>query len=137
MVDIDHFKRYNDHYGHLAGDECLRRVAQALSLCAHRAGELVARYGGEEFVILLPATDMTQACETAQRCLDQIMQEALPHVASDSSKLVTLSIGVACLQPSATLDASTLLKAADAAMYRAKSNGRSCYQSAPPLRLGD
>ena len=137
MVDIDHFKRYNDHYGHMAGDECLRRVAQALSLCAHRAGELVARYGGEEFVILLPATDMTQACETAQRCLDQIMQEALPHVASDSSKLVTLSIGVACLQPSATLDASTLLKAADAAMYRAKSNGRSCYQSAPPLRLGD
>ena len=137
MVDIDHFKRYNDHYGHLAGDECLRRVAQALSLCAHRAGELVARYGGEEFVILLPATDMTQACETAQRCLDQIMQEALPHVASDSSKLVTLSIGVACLQPNATLDASTLLKAADAAMYRAKSNGRSCYQIAPPLRLGD
>ena len=65
------------------------------------------------------------------------MQEALPHVASDSSKLVTLSIGVACLQPNATLDASTLLKAADAAMYRAKSNGRSCYQIAPPLRLGD
>ena len=130
MVDIDHFKRYNDHYGHLAGDECLRRVAHALSLCAHRAGELVARYGGEEFVILLPASDMTQACETAQRCLDQIMQEALPHDASNSSKLVTLSIGVACLQPKATLDASTLLKAADAAMYRAKSNGRSCYQLA-------
>ena len=137
MVDIDYFKRYNDHYGHLAGDECLRRVAQALSLCAHRAGELVARYGGEEFVILLPASDMTQACETAQRCLDQIMQEALPHGASDSSQLVTLSIGVACLQPNATLDASTLLKAADAAMYRAKSNGRSCYQIAPPLRWGD
>lgn len=132
MVDIDHFKRYNDHYGHLAGDECLRRVAQALSLCAHRAGELVARYGGEEFVILLPASDMTQACETAQRCLDQIMQEALPHGASNSSKLVTLSIGVACLQPNATLDASILLRAADAAMYRAKSNGRSCYQIAQP-----
>ncbi len=67
MVDIDHFKRFNDHYGHVAGDECLRQVAQLLHRCARRAGELVARYGGEEFVVLLPGAEVSQAEELAQR----------------------------------------------------------------------
>jgi diguanylate cyclase (GGDEF)-like protein len=127
MVDIDHFKRYNDHYGHLAGDECLRRVAADLGQCVRRAGELVARYGGEEFVMLLPGADMAHACETAQKCLDRMREDALPHAASPTCTQVTLSIGVACVQPDATLNASLMLNAADAAMYHAKSSGRAKY----------
>lgn len=129
MVDIDHFKEYNDNYGHLAGDECLRRVAGVLDRCVRRAGELVARYGGEEFVMLLPGADMAHACDTAQKCLDLMQYEAMPHVTSPTQQ-VTFSIGVACLQPDATLDATTVVNAADAAMYRAKSGGRARYEVA-------
>lgn len=130
MVDIDHFKRYNDHYGHLAGDECLRRVAAVLGQCVRRAGELVARYGGEEFVMLLPGADMAHACDTAQKCLELMQDEGLLHASSPTSDWVTLSIGVACLQPDAAQEATTMVNAADAAMYRAKSNGRARYEVA-------
>lgn len=130
MVDIDHFKNYNDRYGHPAGDQCLRRVAAALGQCVRRAGELVARYGGEEFVMLLPNANLTHACETAQNCLDQMLQEAVPHAASPTDKLVTISLGVASIRPDAALDASTLVNAADAAMYRAKSGGRARFEVA-------
>jgi diguanylate cyclase (GGDEF)-like protein len=130
MVDIDHFKSYNDHYGHLAGDECLRKVAQALSQCVRRAGELVARYGGEEFVMLLPGADLTQARETAQKCMEQMRSEALPHAASPTCEQVTLSIGVACVLPDATLEPADMVNAADAAMYRAKSTGRAHFEVA-------
>lgn len=124
MVDIDHFKKYNDHYGHLAGDECLRRVARVLSLCVRRAGEVVARYGGEEFVILLPAADLVHACEVAQQCLNLMWQENIRHAASPNANRVTLSIGIACSQPDETLDLNAMLNASDAAMYRAKTAGR-------------
>ncbi len=124
MVDIDHFKRYNDHYGHLAGDECLRRVAKVLGRCVRRAGEVVARYGGEEFVILLPAADLVHACETAQMCLQWMQQENIQHAASPTADQVTLSIGVACVQPDGMLNPSALINASDAAMYRAKTAGR-------------
>jgi diguanylate cyclase (GGDEF)-like protein len=130
MVDIDHFKNYNDRYGHLAGDQCLRRVATALGQCVRRAGELVARYGGEEFVMLLPNADITHACESAQNCLDRMQEEALPHAASSTANRVTLSIGVASTRPDATMEAATLVNAADAAMYRAKSSGRARYEFA-------
>lgn len=130
MVDIDHFKNYNDRYGHLAGDQCLRRVATALGQCVRRAGELVARYGGEEFVMLLPNADINHACETAQNCLDRMQQEAVPHAASSTASRVTLSVGVASTQPDASMDAFTLVNAADAAMYRAKSGGRARYEVA-------
>ena len=130
MVDIDHFKRYNDHYGHVSGDQCLRRVAEVLSRCVRRAGEMVARYGGEEFVLLLPNADLAHASETAQKCMDLMHSEWVPHVASPTSNQVTLSIGVACLHPEADLDPLTLVNAADAAMYRAKSAGRARYEVA-------
>ena len=130
MVDIDHFKQYNDNYGHVAGDECLRRVARVLDNCVRRAGEMVARYGGEEFVLLLPGADMAHACETAEKCLEQMQSEALPHVASATSAQVTFSIGVACLLPDIALEPSTLVNAADTAMYRAKSGGRARYEVA-------
>lgn len=130
MVDIDHFKQYNDNYGHVAGDECLRRVAGVLDHCVRRAGEMAARYGGEEFVMLLPGADMAHACETAQKCLDLMQKEALPHAASATCSRVTFSIGVACLLPDATLDPTIMVNAADTAMYRAKSGGRARYELA-------
>ena len=130
MIDIDHFKRYNDHYGHLAGDECLRRVGVALNRCVRRAGEMVARFGEEEFVMLLPGSDIEQARETAQRCLEQLEAEAISHAASPTAPRVTLSIGVAWVKPDARSEATALVNAADAAMYRAKTNGRNGCQVA-------
>jgi diguanylate cyclase (GGDEF)-like protein len=130
MVDIDYFKKYNDYYGHPAGDECLRKVAKILDQCARRTGDLVARYGGEEFVLFLPGSDLNRARETAQKCLDLMSAQAIPHVNSPLCSRVTLSIGVACLLPEIHLDASLVLNAADAALYRAKSNGRTRYEVA-------
>lgn len=130
MVDIDYFKNYNDHYGHPAGDECLRRVASVLSRCVRRAGELVARYGGEEFVMLLPNADPTHARETAQNCLDEIGHEALVHAASSTRSTLTLSIGLATVLPDASLDPRRLINAADVAMYRAKTSGRARFEVA-------
>jgi len=130
MVDIDHFKNYNDHYGHVAGDKCLRNVADILERCVRRAGELVARYGGEEFVILLPGADLAHAHETAENCLALIQQESLPHAASVAANYVTISIGVASVLPDSAQDPFSLVNAADAAMYRAKSTGRAHYEVA-------
>jgi diguanylate cyclase (GGDEF)-like protein len=130
MVDIDHFKLFNDHYGHLAGDECLRRVSHVLASCVRRAGEILARYGGEEFVMLMPGADQTQAVAMAQRCLNRIAQEAIPHGSSPSAQHVTFSIGIACVMPSGSREAASLVNAADTAMYRAKMAGRARYEVA-------
>ena len=130
MVDIDHFKLFNDHYGHLAGDECLRRVAQVLASCVRRAGEILARYGGEEFVMLMPGSDLAQAQDMAQRCLHRIQQEAIPHGSSPTSDHVTLSIGIANVLPCASREPGSLVNAADTAMYRAKMVGRARYEVA-------
>lgn len=127
IFDIDHFKRFNDHYGHVAGDECLRRVAQLLHSSARRAGDLVARYGGEEFVVLLPGAKLTDAVELAQRCQQGISAMALPHAASPTADHVTFSIGIAFVGPSAANEPASLVNAADTAMYRAKTAGRARY----------
>jgi len=127
IVDIDYFKRFNDHYGHVAGDECLRRVARLLQTSVRRAGELVARYGGEEFVILLPGAGVSQAQELAQRCLEGIAAMALPHASSPTTDHVTFSIGIARVVPDSAQDPTSLVNAADAAMYRAKTAGRAQY----------
>lgn len=127
IVDIDHFKRFNDHYGHVAGDECLRRVSQLLHSSARRAGDLVARYGGEEFVVLLPGAEASDAEELAQRCLQGIASMALPHASSPTAGHVTFSIGIAHVCPIATHDPASLVNAADTAMYRAKTAGRARY----------
>ncbi len=124
IVDIDHFKRYNDHYGHVAGDDCLRQVALVLSTCVRRAGEMLARYGGEEFVMLLPGSSLAHAQDVAQRCLERIAQRAIPHAASAVGPVVTFSIGVANVQPSFDEEPEALVNAADTAMYRAKMAGR-------------
>ena len=130
MVDIDHFKRYNDHYGHVAGDECLRQVAGLLHSSVRRAGEIVARYGGEEFVILLPGAEVSQAEELAQLCLDGVGRLAIPHASSPTARHVTFSIGIAHVFPSAAHDPASLVNAADTAMYRAKMAGRKRYEVA-------
>ena len=123
MIDIDHFKAYNDTYGHHAGDDCLIRVAKALEASSVRPGDLVARYGGEEFVVVLPDTDASGAQRVAERMRQEIEGLALPHAGSSVGQFVTLSLGVA------TLDApgirpEDLLQAADQALYEAKRSGR-------------
>ena len=130
MIDIDHFKRYNDYYGHVAGDECLQAVADVLRRCVRRAGEMVARYGGEEFVLLLPGSDLNHAIEIAQSCLDLLHQQAIEHKGVGPTATLTFSIGVASTTPEFGVLPGTIINAADAAMYRAKMAGRACLRVA-------
>ncbi len=124
MVDIDHFKPYNDRYGHLEGDRCIQLVAQTLAQAATRAGDLVARYGGEEFVLLLPQTDLAAALGMAQACAEALRKQGIVHQASPVAAQVSLSIGVAVLEADEQAPAETLIARADAALYRAKRAGR-------------
>jgi diguanylate cyclase (GGDEF)-like protein len=144
MIDIDHFKRYNDHYGHLQGDACLRRVAQALADTVTRAGDLAARYGGEEFAVLLPGSCLTAAAALGARVCAAVRALDLPHAGSDAARQVTVSIGVASGVPrpvptlpgpqatsppaadgAAGLECiAALLTRADRALYAAKAAGR-------------
>ncbi len=123
MMDIDHFKGYNDNYGHGAGDECLQRVARTLAESLTRSADMIARYGGEEFVALLPGTDSAGAMEVAERLRSAVEALGMTHEHSSAAKVVTLSLGVSTLKPPSQ-EASTLLKRADEALYRAKSDGR-------------
>lgn len=122
MLDVDHFKGYNDLYGHQAGDECLRSVAQAIASIS-RTGDLVARYGGEEFVIIAPGTDGPQAAQLAQRACDTVRALAIPHTLAQDA-VVTLSCGVAVTLPGPDTSVETLLRLADGALYQAKARGR-------------
>lgn len=126
MMDIDYFKRYNDRYGHVAGDNCLRHVGEALQKLNLRKSDLIARYGGEEFAIILPNTDRDAAFNVAQRAVDAVHAIALPHDDSLSGvKVVTLSAGCYSLIPSGSDDDARQLKeGADAALYSAKMTGR-------------
>ena len=136
LIDIDHFKLYNDSYGHQGGDDCLRRVAGVLGSCVKRGGELLARYGGEEFAVLLPSNDLASAAAFAQRCLDRLNAARLPHRASPVSDWVSMSIGVASIVPSQGLSPDLLVRRADAALYGAKKLGRAqvaCAEPTPTL----
>ncbi|HEX5801809.1 MAG TPA: diguanylate cyclase [Azospira sp.] len=124
LADVDHFKRYNDHYGHPQGDECLRQVAGALASAVYRPADLAARYGGEEFAIVMPNTDASGAAAVAARVGERIRQLELAHAHSDVAEHVTLSIGVATLLPTKGKEAATLVGAADKALYAAKRAGR-------------
>lgn len=129
MADVDFFKAYNDTHGHLAGDECLKRIAQALAE-EHRAGDLVARYGGEEFVALLADIPPEGALHAAERMRRRVKELALPHGHSAAAPVVTVSLGVASQRAEGTADPMALLRRADEALYRAKSGGRNCVASA-------
>lgn len=124
LCDIDCFKNYNDHYGHQAGDDCLRRVAQALASCAQRAADLVARYGGEEFVLILPQTPLEGALRVAENMRRTVEKLAIQHAGSIVKPIVTLSLGVASVVPAQHMQANRLIEIADQALYQAKETGR-------------
>jgi diguanylate cyclase (GGDEF)-like protein len=124
MIDVDKFKEYNDHHGHLRGDDCLVAVAQVLNSCMQRTGDLIARYGGEEFVVLLPDSDLDGALKVAQDCHAAILDAKLPHVTSNISIYVTVSIGVAAMLPIYERSNTLLIEQADIALYQAKHSGR-------------
>ena len=123
FIDIDHFKLFNDRYGHGAGDACLRQIGIALDNSLRRPGDLAARYGGEEFVILLPATDKAGAMDVAHRVLEEIDALKIPHYASSTGSL-TASVGLALCIPDPMQSPETLLHLADTALYNAKHSGR-------------
>jgi len=124
MVDIDHFKKHNDSYGHQAGDDCLRTVARTLAATARRSGDLPARYGGEEFSVLLTGSTVEGALALAERIRQAIEQIRLPYMDSADKRHVSVSIGVAVCIPSEDSEPTTLIAAADRALYQAKAVGR-------------
>lgn len=124
MIDVDFFKRYNDTYGHQAGDEALRSVARAVSGAVQRSVDLVARYGGEELAVLLPDTDRAGVMVVGERIVSAVAALALTHERSDVATHVTVSIGGASVTPLDARSSVSLLAHADAALYRAKQNGR-------------
>jgi diguanylate cyclase (GGDEF)-like protein len=124
MVDIDFFKAYNDTYGHVAGDECLKMVAQTLHCALRRPGDLAARYGGEEFVVLLPETHLDGAIRVAELLRQEIAELAMPHPRSTAADQLTVSMGVAGTMPSPGTLPGALVTAADKALYEAKKSGK-------------
>lgn len=123
MLDVDHFKKYNDRYGHQDGDECLKTVAQEVQRLAPRAGDLVARYGGEEFVMILGDTDEDGALWVAERIRQHVADLNLPHKDSNFGH-VTVSCGVSSVLPGSDLSVEMLVKSADNALYLSKNQGR-------------
>jgi len=124
LLDIDYFKQYNDHYGHVRGDDCLKSVGQALSGAAVRPRDLLARYGGEEFVLLLPETDAQAAAQVAERCRQLIREQNIQHAHSQVAPLLTISLGVGTLVPGPFDQPEAFLERVDSLLYKAKHQGR-------------
>lgn len=142
MIDVDYFKRFNDSAGHQAGDECLRKLAQALNSVAQRSSDVLARYGGEEFALIAPATDKIGATQLAEQCLSAVAELALKHPDSDVGSLVSISLGVVTLEKQAMNTDNSVSKAqgdevyelalslitrADQELYKAKKSGRNGF----------
>jgi two-component system, chemotaxis family, response regulator WspR len=126
MMDIDHFKLYNDHYGHLGGDDCLKKVATALKDCMKRPGDLVARYGGEEFVVVLPNTPSEGAKMIAEKIRFNVFDQKLEHAESKTAEFVSISLGTATAIPTEDMKTLDLVATADKGLYFAKEQGRNC-----------
>ena len=126
MIDVDHFKKFNDQYGHPAGDVCLQAVAKVLAAEARRPADVAARYGGEEFVLLLPGTDAAGCELVGERVRHELQQLCIPHELNIPSRRVTVSLGAASVRPNAEgpIENSSLVQAADRALYIAKESGR-------------
>ncbi|MCF6751416.1 sensor domain-containing diguanylate cyclase [Stutzerimonas degradans] len=124
LLDIDYFKQYNDHYGHVRGDDCLKSVGQALSGAAVRPRDLLARYGGEEFVLLLPETDAQAAAQVAERCRQLIRGQNIQHAHSQVAPQLTISLGVGTLVPGPFDQPQAFLEKVDRLLYKAKHQGR-------------
>lgn len=130
MVDIDHFKLYNDHYGHQGGDDCLRKVAAIIGQVARRPADIAARYGGEEFVMVLPETPLEGAIRIAEEAAASVRALQLPHAKSLVAPHVTVSMGVACVVPNREKEMKELVERADKALYAAKRQGRDRVKAA-------
>lgn len=131
MMDIDFFKFFNDHYGHVEGDNCLKIVAQTLAESLQRPTDIVARYGGEEFVVVLPDTDVSGALFVARRLLDSVNSLCIPHAYSSVAAHLTISCGAATMLPCKDLSKEDLIKQADELLYEAKQAGRNQIRSTP------
>jgi diguanylate cyclase (GGDEF)-like protein len=136
MLDVDHFKAFNDNYGHQAGDDCLVNLANALQEQLQRPGDMLARYGGEEFMIILPNTDGDGAAALGEKLRQQIEDLAIEHAYSSTASAVTISVGAATVLPDANGTIEHLLREADIALYRAKQSGRNQVHSAPAIQKG-
>ena len=126
LCDVDHFKRYNDTYGHQAGDECLKKIAKTMTGVARHSTDLVTRYGGEEFALILPNTNIEGAEKVAENLRSELHKLQIPHLHSSVSNWVTLSIGIAQVIPHPSLEPQQLIAVADEALYQAKEQGRNC-----------
>jgi diguanylate cyclase (GGDEF)-like protein len=129
LIDVDHFKSLNDHYGHPTGDAVLRAIVRSLTAALRRPGDLLARYGGEEFAVILPGVDLYGAMDVAERMRISVEERQIPNCDRDTARVVTLSIGVVCAQAAAEDSPQEMLDRADAALYRAKSEGRNRIRS--------
>jgi diguanylate cyclase (GGDEF)-like protein/PAS domain S-box-containing protein len=126
LLDIDFFKQYNDHFGHLQGDDCLKRVANALTQAATRPRDFIARFGGEEFVLVLPETDAEAAAKVAERCRHAIAREHIAHPHSPIGKHLTVSMGVGTMVPGYRDEMLAFVEEVDRRLYQAKQQGRDC-----------
>lgn len=142
MLDIDHFKLYNDTYGHLAGDDCLKKVAEAFAETIKRPTDLVARFGGEEFAIVLGGTDAEGAYNIAEQAVDNLRSLRISHSLSTTSEILTVSVGIATVFATFDLSEADLINIADKALYNAKRSGRNCIyvhdgqNQMPPIHAG-
>jgi len=127
MMDVDCFKKYNDTYGHNAGDACLKIIAEAINECLSRADDFVARYGGEEFLVVLPDTNESGARLMADRILENIRAKNIPHETNEAANCVTISIGATTSEVLHTQIGNDYIKQADKALYLSKQNGRNQY----------
>lgn len=124
LIDVDHFKAYNDHYGHQAGDQCLRTVAQAISACLRKPRDLVARWGGEEFAVIMNGASLEMAQQAAERVRQAVQAQGLRHAASPTAPMVTVSIGVTSVDPGPESSIDEFVRTADMSLYEAKGRGR-------------
>lgn len=131
MLDIDHFKRFNDRYGHQAGDACLKMVAEVLQGALRSGTDLAVRLGGEEFLAVLPDSEMSEGIQVAERVRKGLEQRSIAHIASPTAAVVTVSIGVAIVRPDAKITFTEAIATADRALYSAKQRGRNCIW--PPV----
>lgn len=130
MLDIDHFKSYNDNYGHQAGDDCLKKVAAVVAGTVKRPADLAARYGGEEFMVVLPDIDIRGAVELGEKLRIAVEVLGVPHAHSSAASVVTISVGAASLVPEHGMDPSHIIKLVDTALYAAKRSGRNRVKAA-------
>ena len=128
MCDVDNFKSYNDTYGHLKGDECLKAVAKVIDKTVNRPSDFCARYGGEEFVVILPNTAQKGAVDVAEKIRTNIQKMGIEHIKSLPLQVVSLSLGVTSMETKTSMSHEELVNKADKALYMAKEKGRNCVE---------